>query len=65
MTEIRCQRCNGLLLMAAGSIDTEIKCRTCKYLNKIKMADVASEVRSSKINETALAIYLKSIQMSF
>jgi len=47
MTEIRCQRCNGLLLMAAGSIDTEIKCRTCKYLNKIKMVDVASEINKS------------------
>jgi len=37
MIEIRCQRCDALLFKAGGQIKVEIKCRNCKYINKIKV----------------------------
>jgi len=38
MTEIRCVKCKRLL-MKAESIDAEIKCPKCGYVNKILKID--------------------------
>ena len=36
LKEVRCKRCNGLLFEAENA-SLIIKCRKCKYVNKVKI----------------------------
>ena len=44
MTEIRCKKCNRLLMKAERSWKVEIKCPKCGYLNHLEYALVTEVV---------------------
>ena len=53
MRKIRCKKCNAWLFRAAGEIDIEIKCKSCKHINKFKMRVVPYKEIYGKITVTA------------
>lgn len=42
MTEIRCKKCNRLLMKAEGTWEVEIKCPKCGHLNHLEYSFVTA-----------------------
>jgi len=42
MTEIRCKKCNRLLMKGLGPMDVEVKCSKCGYINHITVSFITA-----------------------